>query len=152
MYIYLEDFQLLFKTFSMTFWYGTPFLKVRTIYPQGQNYVVIGSVKVKTSYFDEKSMENCLLSVSAKVRTMYYSSSKLCISGISSMSELCMLKVRNTYFGRLLSVENNKEELAHGATPEITLLNIYKAFLPETPLSRQCFSPSHSILIHHSAL
>ncbi len=59
-------------------------------------------LKVRTTYSSEKSVENRSLKVFINVRTMYYSRSKLCISGFSSMSELCMLNVRTMYFGHLI--------------------------------------------------
>jgi len=72
------------------------------MYFQAQSMSELAILKVKTTYFNEKSVENCSLKVFVKVRTMYSSSSKLCISGVSSMSELCMLNVRTMYFGRLM--------------------------------------------------
>lgn len=81
-------------------------LKVETMYFSAQSRSELHILKVRTSYFNEKSVENCSLKVPVKVRTMYCSSSKLCILGFSSMSELCMLNVRTMYFGRLMIEED----------------------------------------------
>lgn len=79
-------------------------LKVETMYFSVQSMSELAILKVRTTYFNEESVENCSLKVFIKVRTMYCSSSGLCISGFCSMSELCMLNVRTMYFGRLLIV------------------------------------------------